>query len=372
MKFILYNITRYQQGLAVEKEGTLRQYIRRILLLGLSVFFVSNVFAQTHTVESTGEYVMGDNDTKIEARKLALEHAKRSALEQIGTYLESETVIKNDQLTKDEIKVYTSGIIQTTVLSEKITLLEDMTAVFRINIKATVDTSLLEMKIKEIGVDTKRKEQIDALQADNIKLLREIESLSAQLKSDNALTYRDLRQRRESLLEKLEKNQNSIRVAFEKGTLLNLALKNKDELEELKSYIDDALQFIVDNTVVTIGEPQVRYKGEYADLLINITWHIDKSNDLEKRFSLFCNDSFDNLPYLYLGAFKGLSANVLYEYYSSKDIQLKIEVGRWQEFVYIKDYAGIYLKGSKTLAIKDIPVDNLNDITSIDAKVIIK
>src|SRR5208283_4608475 len=112
---------------------------------------------------STGEYVMGDSDTKIEARKIALEHAMRVALEEIGTYIEHETVVNSGHLTKDEIKVYTAGIIQTTVLSENVSLLEDKTTVFRIRIKANVDTALLKKKIKEIRADTKRKEQIDLL-----------------------------------------------------------------------------------------------------------------------------------------------------------------------------------------------------------------
>lgn len=355
----------------------MRTSLQIFLSIVLSIFFVSDALAQTYAVESNGEYVMGDSDTKVEARKIALEHAKRLALEKIGTYLESETVVKSGQLTKDEIKVYTSGIIQTTVLSENMSLLEGKTTVFQISIRANVDTALLEKKIKEIVADTKRKNQIDSLQAENIKLLREVESLSVQLKSDKASEYSGLRQKRESLLEKLEKNHNSIRVAFEKGTLLNLALKSKDELEELKNYIDEAFQFMADNTIFTVGEPQVRYKGERADLVIDVTWRIDKLNDVIKRLTLFYSNliiyNIQSIR-LYSGEFKGINAGALSAYYEGKTLLLKIEAGQRAVFVNIKDIYdhAINTEGRKRLIINDIPINNLTDITSINAKVITK
>ena len=268
-------------------------YFERLMMTNLSFLLLSLfllptfAIAQMYDVEIIGEYVMGDSDTKTEARKIALEHAKRLAAEQIGTYLESETVVKNRLLTKDEIRTYTSAIIKTTVLSENITLLEGKTTVLKILIRANVDIGVLEKKIKEIKADTKRKEQIDALQAENLRLLRELESLSTQLKIEKASEYKTLRQKRENLFDQLEKNQNSIRIAFEKGTLLNLALKSKDELEEQKRNIDDALQFIADNTKFTIGKPEVRYKGNKADLLIKVDWRIERLYEGLEKINLF-------------------------------------------------------------------------------------
>jgi len=142
-----------------------------IVVLLISVLSPSIIFAKTYDVESTGEYVMGDSDTKIEARRLALEHAKRLASEQIGSYLESETVVRDNQLEKDEIRSYTSAILKIIVLSEGVNLLSDKTTVFTIKIKANVDTSVLEQKVNEIKGDVKRKEQLERLQTENIKLL---------------------------------------------------------------------------------------------------------------------------------------------------------------------------------------------------------
>src|SRR5256885_6715401 len=54
-------------------------------------------------VTASGEYRMGDHDTRADAVRLAIEAAKRAALEQVATYLESVTEVKNLDVTRDDI-----------------------------------------------------------------------------------------------------------------------------------------------------------------------------------------------------------------------------------------------------------------------------
>jgi len=346
------------------------------VILILISLYPSVIIAKTYEVETTGEYVMGDRDTKADARRIALEHAKLLAVEQIGTYLESETVVRDNQVTKDEIRTFASAIVKAVVLSEDMNLLQNKTTIFSLNIRANIDISVLEDKIKEIKSDIKRSHQISSLQSENIRLLKELESLSTRLRSETAGQYRNLIQERESVLEKLEKNQNSIRIAFEKGTLLNLAIKNKDELEESKKYIDEALQFIADNTVVTLGEPQIRNKGNKSDLVIDVEWNIQKTNELLKKLALFYkNPSVNILGHigLYSFHFKGLNNDVLAQYFKSRMVRLTIQAGRWKKsanIIAITD--NILTKKKTTLTITDIPNDQLNQITGIEAKVIVE
>mgnify|MGYP003694111703 CR=1 FL=1 len=62
-------------------------------------------------VTASGEYRMGDHDTRADAVRLAIEAAKRQALEQVATYLESVTEVKNLDVTRDDIRTYTAGIV---------------------------------------------------------------------------------------------------------------------------------------------------------------------------------------------------------------------------------------------------------------------
>ena len=87
------------------------------------------------TVTASGEYRMGDHDTKSDAVRLAIEAAKKDALEQVATYLESVTEVRNMDLTRDDIRSYTAGIVN--VLEQTITTrLEDETVVIRADLTA--------------------------------------------------------------------------------------------------------------------------------------------------------------------------------------------------------------------------------------------
>ena len=92
------------------------------LIIVVTLTFSAVTFADVKEVISTGEYVMGDLDSKRDAKKLALLEAKQMALEQAGTYLSSLSEVKDFQLTKDEISSLAAGVISVEVLEEKWTM----------------------------------------------------------------------------------------------------------------------------------------------------------------------------------------------------------------------------------------------------------
>jgi polyhydroxyalkanoate synthesis regulator phasin len=94
----------------------------------------------------SAEYVLGDNDTKIEARKLALEQAKKIALEQAGTYMEIKTVVKNGKLTTDEIKSFGASVLKTHILNEKY-FFEGRTPILEVTIESEIDITILKESI---------------------------------------------------------------------------------------------------------------------------------------------------------------------------------------------------------------------------------
>ena len=73
-------------------------------MLVLAMLFSHAAVAEIKIIEADSAYLMGDNDSKIDARRIAVQEAKRKALELAGSYVESLTVVKNYQLTSDEVK----------------------------------------------------------------------------------------------------------------------------------------------------------------------------------------------------------------------------------------------------------------------------
>src|SRR5918996_3402824 len=77
----------------------------------LIVFSSDQVSAEVRTVTAQGEYRLSDRDTKEDGIQLAAEQAKRNALEQVASYLESITVARDLDVTQDEIRSYTAGVV---------------------------------------------------------------------------------------------------------------------------------------------------------------------------------------------------------------------------------------------------------------------
>jgi hypothetical protein len=81
-------------------------------------FAVVPLHAETKTFVREYAYEGGEIDSKISCRAIALEQAKRILLEELGTYVESVTAVRDYQIAKDEIMTLTAGIVQTTILDE--------------------------------------------------------------------------------------------------------------------------------------------------------------------------------------------------------------------------------------------------------------
>src|SRR5262245_33961003 len=112
----------------------------------IAFFFVLTAFlaaapalADIRVVNAHGEHRMGDRDTREDAIRLATEVGKRNALEQVATYLESVTVVHDMDVTKDEIRSYTAGLV--VVLNQQIaTTLDGDVVVVKVNLLAQMDT----------------------------------------------------------------------------------------------------------------------------------------------------------------------------------------------------------------------------------------
>ncbi len=93
----------------------------RIILISFLILFIipSLTAAETKTFIKEYTYQASEYDSKVTCRLLALEQVKRLLLEELGTYLESHTEVKNFQLTKDQIIILTAGVVSAVIIEEK-------------------------------------------------------------------------------------------------------------------------------------------------------------------------------------------------------------------------------------------------------------
>lgn len=63
------------------------------------------------TIEATGRFHLGDDDSKIDGRRQARQEAMRNAIEQAGVYIESVSEVQSFRLTQDRVRSYAAGIV---------------------------------------------------------------------------------------------------------------------------------------------------------------------------------------------------------------------------------------------------------------------
>ncbi|TAN43055.1 MAG: hypothetical protein EPN22_10835 [Nitrospirae bacterium] len=89
------------------------------LTLLLFLLIAAPAFGEVKTFTKEYTYQASDFDSRHSSRTLALKMVKRLLLEELGTYLVSETEVKNMQLTKDQVTTYSAGIVSAEVIEEK-------------------------------------------------------------------------------------------------------------------------------------------------------------------------------------------------------------------------------------------------------------
>ena len=148
----------------------------------LHMFCISNATAEIRTITATGEYRMGDNDTRTDAKRLALLDAKRLALEKSGTYIESITEVKNFNLTREEVRAYTAGIVEVLEQATRTTM-EGETSVVGVEVTVKIDTDVVTRQIDALRKNESGKAELLRLRIETERLRQEIDVKTRELAS---------------------------------------------------------------------------------------------------------------------------------------------------------------------------------------------
>lgn len=216
--------------------------------------------AEVRTLTATGEYRMGDNDTKTDAKRLALLDAKRLALEQVGTYLEGVTEVKNLRVTKDEIRSYTAGIVEVVEQAARTTL-EGETTLVRVDVTVKVDTAIVTKQLSELRKNELAKEELLRARAEADLLRKELEDKNRQLVTLKGGAAEAAVQQRQQVLAKADANELLARTwQLPAGTKDDIVTKTTnpttDERAKYRAMLEEALRLDPDN-------PWVHFKLGY-------------------------------------------------------------------------------------------------------------
>jgi tetratricopeptide (TPR) repeat protein len=147
-----------------------------LIFILLVLFFPNLIFAETITYIKEYTFRAGDEDNKYSSRVIAVREVKRLLLEELGTYLESETEVENFKLTKDKIITLTAGIVQTELVDEK---WDGKT--YWLKAKITADSGNVIKSIDALRKDRQKIRELEEMRKRADDLLKENERLRKEL-----------------------------------------------------------------------------------------------------------------------------------------------------------------------------------------------
>jgi hypothetical protein len=124
-------------------------------------------------------YQASEIDSKMSCRVIALEYVKRLLLEELGSYLESRTEVKDFRLTKDQIVIMTAGIVRTEILSEN---WDGNSLKYQLKAKLTADPDAVIKSVDSLRKDDQKSRELEEIRRKADDAVREIEQLKKEMR----------------------------------------------------------------------------------------------------------------------------------------------------------------------------------------------
>jgi tetratricopeptide (TPR) repeat protein len=150
-------------------------------ILAATFLLPFSAYAEIKTITHAVKQPFGGSQSPDDARTAGIARAKREALEQFGTYIESTTIVKNAQVDSDEILALTAGVTKAEVMKQKNYTDGDGFGL-EITVKVELDTAVLEKSLKRLLNDRNHLKDLKASRAREKQLLARIVELEKQNK----------------------------------------------------------------------------------------------------------------------------------------------------------------------------------------------
>ncbi|HPN98667.1 MAG TPA: tetratricopeptide repeat protein [Syntrophorhabdaceae bacterium] len=184
--------------------------------------------AETKTFIKEYTFIAGEADSKLTSRTVSLREVKRLLLEELGTYLESTTEVKDFKLTKDQIITLTAGIVSAEIMEEK---WDGKT--YWLKAKISADRESVIKSIDKLRQDRQKVNELEEMRKRSDALLKENEQLKKELAS---LKDKD----HEKTVQQYKKNIDSLTAEewFDKGYAAATAGNHSEAIDAYTKAID--------------------------------------------------------------------------------------------------------------------------------------
>lgn len=187
-----------------------------VMVVGMAVLFNPCLtLADLQSITTTHIYVMGDNDSRNDARQICFLEAKRKVLEKAGSVIQTSSEVANFRLTKDQISSYSAAVLSVEIVKEEFGYSNGHNTL-TLTVKADVDIDDVKKRLAAIVTDKGLQGRISEQQNRLQELESQVRQLSARLNMAPAVASGELRKERAVVFEDISQLERKKLLAAER------------------------------------------------------------------------------------------------------------------------------------------------------------
>jgi hypothetical protein len=226
----------------------------------------TSVFAEVQTITATHTYILGDNDSRNDARQLCFLQAKRKVLEQAENFIQSHSIINNFELTKEQMTSYSAAALSVETITEDVGLSHGQHTL-TLTVKTDVDIDQVNKLLAAIVADKSLADGVTQQQQQVRELEEQVQTLSSRLSVATPTATSELRKERKVMFENITGLDHIQLMAAQRITREKETIQQKTEMI-LKYVLRDMTPQEVLNLV---GEPAK--KGLFSSSGFGLNWY---------------------------------------------------------------------------------------------------
>lgn len=250
----------------------------RLCLTGFAAFIIllisaHTVYAKVITFEREFTYRASDADSKLYCRAIALEQVKKLLLNELGVYLESETEVRNFQLTKDQMTAITAGIVATEIIDEKFDGRD-----FTLRARIEADPDEVVKSVDSLRKDRQRMKDLEEARGRAEEAMNEVEKLREEISHLKEKRKIELFRRYDKAVKKL-----SAADWLEKGFSLYKRKKYNDSVYAFSQAIELVPEFTI--AYYNRGNIFARNLGKYQESIMDYDKVLELNPEYTKAYN---------------------------------------------------------------------------------------
>ena len=237
-----------------------------VITLLTALILPTSALAEVQTITATHTYILGDNDSRNDARQLCFLQAKREVLEQAERFIQSHSVINNFAFTKDQMTSYSAAILGVEIVKEDVGLSNGQHTL-TLAVTADVDVDQVNTLLAAIVADKSVADRVAQQQQEIHELEKQVQTLNSRLSVATMGMASELRKERTVVLKNIVGLDHIQLVATQR-----IAREQETIQQKTKNILKYVLRDMTPQEVLSlVGEPVK--KGLFSSSGFGLNWY---------------------------------------------------------------------------------------------------